>query len=77
MGQAFSILLTVLGLLLIALGVWVIFHFEKVRVPEPVGPVGYVIQKHPAADAGGSLVTAGALCLVGAAINNRGGRASA
>jgi len=76
MGRGFSILLTVLGLLLIALGVWVTFDFRKTSVPEPVGPVGYVIQKHPAADAGGSLVIAGALCLVGAAINNRGGRPS-
>ena len=76
MGRGFSILLTVLGLLLIALGAWVIFRFEKTPVPEAVGPINYVIQKHPAADAGGSLVTAGALCLVGAAINNRGARAS-
>jgi hypothetical protein len=76
MGRGLSILLTVLGLLLISLGVWVLLDFRKVSVPEPVGPVGYVIQKHPAADAGGSLVIAGAICLVGAAINGRGGRAS-
>jgi hypothetical protein len=76
MGRGFTILLTALGLLLIALGVWVTFRFEKTPLPEAVGPVNYVIQKHPAADGAGSLVIAGALCLVGAAINSRGGRPS-
>jgi hypothetical protein len=57
------------GLLLIAVGLWVVFRFERVAAPEPLG---YVIRKHPAADAGDKLVIAGALCLVGAAINNRG-----
>jgi hypothetical protein len=76
MGRGFTVLLTAVGLLLIALGVWVTFNFQKVPVPEPVAPAGYVIQKHPAADAGGSLVIAGALCLVGAAIYSRGGPAS-
>jgi hypothetical protein len=53
-GRGFSILLAVVGLVLIALGVWVTFRFEKTPVPdEAVGPVKYVIQKHPAADAGG------------------------
>ena len=74
MGRGFSILLAVVGLVLIALGVWVTFRFEKTPLPEAVGPVKYTIQKHPAADAAGSLVIAGALCLVGAAVNNRGAR---
>jgi hypothetical protein len=66
MSRGLSILSTILGLLLLALGLWVTFAFEKTQMG-----AAYIIQKHPAAEAGGSLVIAGALCLVGAAINNR------
>jgi hypothetical protein len=72
MGRAFSRLLAVTGFALIALGLWTIFHFQKINLPEPIPPVGYVIQRHPAADAGDKLAIAGALCLLAAAVNNRG-----
>jgi hypothetical protein len=67
MGRTFSRLLALTGFVLIALGLWVIFHFQKVDVPG-----GYVINRHPAADAGDKLAIAGALCLLAGAVNNRG-----
>jgi hypothetical protein len=51
---------------------WVIFNFQKVQVSGAAPPVDYVILRHPASDSGDKLVIAGALCLVGAALNNRG-----
>ena len=74
MGRGFSIALAAVGALLIVLGLWVTFQFKQVALPDHPEPGWHAIQKHPAADTGGSLLLAGALCLVGAAINNCGPR---
>jgi hypothetical protein len=75
MGRMNSLLLVVIGFGLIAVGLWVTLAFEKVVLPD-APQVGYAIRRHPAAEADDKLVIAGALCLIGAAVNNRGIRTS-
>jgi len=67
MGRAFSVLMAIAGFGLIALGLWVTLQFEKM----PDAP--FIIRRHPASESGDKLVIAGALCLIGAAINRSRG----